>query len=100
MNKLFALFLLAALCSTVAVAQQVGCQATTSSVVGSYTYTATEVPLSGVAITPPGTTSNTQSYSNTSIGKLVGAINGGGTFSYTGVLYFDGAGNVSVAAAS
>ncbi|HEV1285092.1 MAG TPA: hypothetical protein VNU44_07270 [Bryobacteraceae bacterium] len=88
------------LCGAFAAGQQVGCLATTNSVVGSYTYTAVEVPLSGVAITPPGTTTNTQVYSNTSIGKLVGSINGGGVFSLAGVLYFDGAGNVSVAATS
>jgi hypothetical protein len=100
MMKFFTYFLPLILCGAFAAAQQVGCLATTNSVTGSYTYTAVEVPLSGVAITPPGTTTNTQVYSNTSIGKLVGSINGGGAFSLAGVLYFDGAGNISVAATS
>jgi len=100
MQKLLAISVTAAFFGTFAVAQQVGCLATTSSVIGSYTYVATEVPLSGVAITPPGTTTNQQAFSNTPIGQLVGNINGGGTFSSAGVLNFDGAGNILVSTAA
>lgn len=99
MQKLLTIGVTAAFFGTFAVAQQVGCLATTSSVIGSYTYVATEVPLSGVAVTPPGTTTNQQVYSNTPIGQLVGGINGGGAFSFSGVLYFDGAGNILVSTA-
>ncbi len=99
MQKLLAIGVTAAFFGTFAVAQQVGCLATTSSVIGSYTYVATEVPLSGVAVTPPGTTTNQQAYSSTPIGQLVGGINGGGAFSFSGVLYFDGAGNILVSTA-
>jgi len=69
-------------------------------VVGSYTYVATEVPLGGVVITPPGTTSNQTGYSSTPIGQLVGNINAGASFSTAGDLYFDGAGHILVAMAS
>lgn len=100
MNKFLILFLTAALGGSIAVAQQVGCGATMSSVIGSYTYTATELPFGGSVIVPPGTTSNQQSYSSTPVGQLIQAINGGGAFSNAGVLYFDGAGHVSVAASS
>src|SRR5580658_3906924 len=100
MHKLLTIGITAALCATFAAAQQVGCLATTSSVIGTYTYVATEVPLGGVAIVPPGTTTNQQSYSNTPVGQLVSAINGGGAFSMAGVLYFDGAGHIDVSTAS
>jgi hypothetical protein len=89
-----------ALCGTFAAAQQMGCLATTGSVVGSYTFIATEMPLSGVAVTPPGTTTNSQIFSNTPVGQLVANINGGGAFSTSGVLYFDGAGHILVASTS
>jgi hypothetical protein len=100
MPKLFTLLLSAALCGTFAAAQIVAppnCPATTSSVVGAYAYTATEVPLSGVTMTPTGTN---PVYSNTPTGTLVGSINNGGQFWLAGVLYFDGAGNIFVAASS
>jgi len=100
MHKLLTIGITAALCATFAAAQQVGCLATTSSVIGTYTYVATEVPLGGVAIVPPGTTTNQQSYSNTPVGQLVSGINGGGAFSMAGVFYFDGAGHISVSTAS
>ncbi len=98
MHKFLILSLTAALCGSIAAAQQ--CSATMSSVIGSYTYTATELPFGGSVIVPPGTTSNQQSYSTTPIGELIQSINGGGAFSNAGVLYFDGAGHVSVAASS
>jgi hypothetical protein len=100
MQKLLAISVTAALFGTLAVAQQIGCLATTGSVIGSYTYVATEVPLSGVSIVPPGTTTNQQIYSNTPIGQLVADINGGAAFSTAGVLYFDGTGHILVATAS
>jgi hypothetical protein len=100
MPKLLTFFLPAALCGTFASAQivaQPNCPATTSSIVGAYGYTATEVPLSGVTITPPGTN---PVFSNTPIGNLIGGITNGGQFWLAGVLYFDGAGNISVAPSS
>lgn len=100
MNKFLTLFLTVALCAAIAAAQQAGCGATMSSVSGSYTYTATELPFGGSVIVPPGTTSNQQNYSTTPVGQLIQAINGGAAFSSAGVLYFDGAGHVSVAASS
>jgi|HubBroStandDraft_4_1064222.scaffolds.fasta_scaffold37815_3 hypothetical protein len=96
MKKLLTLSVAFALCATFAVAQQT-CTATTSSVIGSYTYTATEFPLGTMAVTPPGTTTNTQPYSNTQVGNLIQALNGGGAFANTNVFYFDGNGNVSIA---
>src|SRR5580698_386855 len=98
MPNFFKLLLPVALCGTFAAAQQIGCPATTSSVVGSYGYVATEIPLSGSTVTPPGTNSTT--FSSTPIGKLVGDVTGGGEFWASGVLYFDGAGKVSVGASS
>jgi hypothetical protein len=97
MHKLFSLSFILSLGATFASAQ-IGCLATTSSVVGSYTFTASEVPFAGVGFVPPGT--NPQIQSNTTLGKLIGNINIGATFSSAGVFYFDGAGNISVAAAS
>jgi hypothetical protein len=99
MKKFFTLSLPFVLCGAFAAAQQVGCLASTSSVVGSYTYVATEMPFAGTIFVPPGTTSN-QAYSNTPIGQLVGNINTGATFSNAGSLYFDGAGHILVAMAS
>jgi hypothetical protein len=95
MQQLAVFLVTTAVCGTFAAAQQVGCLATNGSVVGSYTYVATELPLSGVVISPPGTTSN--QYSNSSIGQLLGNINTGAAFSSAGVLYFDGAGHILVA---
>jgi hypothetical protein len=100
MQKLLTISLTMALCGTFAAAQQMGCLATNSSVIGSYTFIATEMPFSGVAVTPPGTTTNSQIFSNTPIGQLVANINGGGAFSTGGVLYFDGAGHILVASAT
>ncbi len=100
MQRLLAIIVPAAFFGTFAMAQQIGCQATTGSVVGSYTYVATEVPLGGVVITPPGTTTNQPGYSSTPVGLLVGNINVGGSFSTAGVLYFDGAGHILVATAA
>jgi hypothetical protein len=100
MKKVFVIIGTAAVFGTFAVAQQIGCLATTGSIVGSYTYVATEVPLGGMVITPPGTTSNQTGYSSTPIGQLVGNINVGGSFSAAGVLYFDGAGHILVATAA
>jgi hypothetical protein len=100
MNKLFTIGCVAAFCGTFAAAQQVGCLATTSSVTGTYTYVATEMPMSGVAIAPPGTTTGSQTYSNTPVGQFVSALNAGNPFSMAGVLYFDGAGHVNVSTAA
>jgi hypothetical protein len=99
MKKLFVLSVVSALCATFAAGQQ-SCTATTSSVIGSYTYTATEFPFGTMVVTPPGTTTNTQPYSNTQIGNLIEALNGGGAFANANVFYFDGAGNISIAASS
>jgi hypothetical protein len=94
MHKFLIIALAGALCGTFAAAQQVACLATTNSVVGSYTYIATQTPLAGVTISPPGTTSSL--YSNTTIGQLVGDIDTGAPFSSAGTLYFDGAGHILV----
>ncbi|HTB14444.1 MAG TPA: hypothetical protein VK752_22895 [Bryobacteraceae bacterium] len=101
MKKLFTLSVLLALGGTFAAAQQ-SCTATTSSVIGSYEYIATELPFASVVITPPGTTTTTgtQPYSNTQIGNLLSALNAGTGFSSANVLYFDGAGNVSVSSST
>jgi hypothetical protein len=101
MKKLFTLSVLLALGGTFAAAQQ-SCTATTSSVIGSYEYIATELPFASVVLTPPGTTTSTgtQPYSNTQIGNLLSALNAGTGFSSANVLYFDGAGNVSVSSST
>lgn len=97
MPKFFALILPAALCGTFAAAQQTNCPATTSSVIGSYGYVATQLPLSGVMITPPGTNPPN---SNTPLGNLIENINTGDEFWSAGIFYFDGAGNVAVGAST
>jgi len=99
MKKLLILSVASALCATFAVGQQT-CTATTSSVIGSYTYTATEFPFGTMVVTPPGTTTGTQPYSNTQVGNLIQALNGGGAFANTNVFYFDGNGNISTASSS
>ena len=98
MSKLLTFSLATTLCGTFAAAQQMGCLATTGSVIGSYTYVATELPFNGVGFIPPGT--NQQVYSSTTIGKLLGNVATGTTFSSGGVLYFDGAGHISVSTAA
>jgi hypothetical protein len=100
MHKFFILSLTAAVCGSFAAAQQVGCGATQSSIVGAYTFTATELPIAGTVVVPPGSTTNKQTYSSTPTGTLISSINGGGAFSQSGVLYFDGAGHVSISASS
>src|SRR5271165_5626388 len=100
MQKPLTFIITTAFFGSYAAAQQVACLATTGSVVGSYTYIATEMPLGGMVFSPPGTTTNQPSYSNTSIGQLLGNINGGSSFSSAGALYFDGAGHILVATAA
>jgi hypothetical protein len=102
MQKFVILALGTALCGTFASAQQT-CTATTASVVGSYTYIATELPFASVVVAPPGsttTTTTTQPYSNTQIGNLISSLNGGAGFGSASVLYFDGAGNVLTASSA
>jgi len=98
MNKLLTISVALALGATFAAAQQT-CTATTASVQGSYTYIATEFPFGTSVVTPPGTTTNQQPYSNTQIGNLIQQLNGGGIISSANVFYFDGAGHISIAAA-
>jgi hypothetical protein len=74
-----------------------GCQTNNSSINGAYGFTAAEVPLGGVIMTPPGTT---QTYSNTPIGKLISGVNAGVPFSASGILYFDGQGNITASLSS
>lgn len=99
MQKLLILSVALSLGATFAAAQAT-CTATTASVNGSYTYTATEFPFGTAVVTPPGTTTNQQPYSSTQVGTLIQALNGGGIFSSANVLYFDGAGHISIAASS
>jgi len=100
MQKTLTIIVTTAFFGSLAAAQQVGCLATTGSVVGSYTYIATEMPFGSMVISPPGTTTNQTAYSNTSIGQLLGNINTGATFSSAGSLYFDGAGHILIATAA
>jgi hypothetical protein len=99
MKKLLILSVALSLGATFAAAQAT-CTATTASVNGSYTYTATEFPFGTAVVTPPGTTTNQQPFSSTQVGTLIQALNGGGVFSSANVLYFDGAGHISIAASS
>src|SRR5580698_9455506 len=99
MKKLLTFSVALALCATFAAAQQT-CTATTSSVIGTYTYTATEFPFGTMVVTPPGTTTNTQPFSNTQVGNLIQELTGGGAFANANVFYFDGNGNVSVASSA
>ena len=99
MKKLLILSITLALGSTFAVAQQT-CTATTASVNGSYTYIATEFPFGTASVTPPGTTTNSQPFSNTQVGNLIQSLTGGGIYSSANVLYFDGAGHILTAASS
>ena len=86
-----------AFCGTFASAQQT-CTATTASVNGTYGYIATQLGFSGTPMTPPGT--NTQIFSDTQAGSLIGSINNGNPFWLAGTLYFDGAGNISASSSS
>jgi hypothetical protein len=95
LKNLFVLSAFITVCGTFAAAQQT-CTATTASVIGTYTYTATEFPFGTVAVTPPGTTTNSQPFSNTQIGNLIQSLTGGGPFATANVFYFDGAGNISI----
>ena len=74
-----------------------GCQTSNSSINGAYGFTAAAVPLGGVIMTPPGTT---QTYSNTPVGKLISGVNAGVPFSASGILYFDGQGNITASLSS
>jgi hypothetical protein len=101
MRKFLFLSAVLSLSATFAAAQQT-CTATTASVIGSYTYIATEFPFSTSVLNPPGTitTTTSQTYSNSQIGTLLQSVLGGGAFSSANVLYFDGAGHISIAASS
>src|SRR5450432_1810909 len=99
MLKRLSFFLPVTLFATFATAQTpIGCQTSNSSINGAYGFTASEVPLSGVGINPPGT--NTQAYSNTPIGNLISGVNGTNPFSASGILYFDGQGNITASLSS
>jgi len=97
MKALLTFSALLGLGATFAHAQQ-SCTATTASVIGTYSYTATE--FGTVPLTPPGTTTNMQGYSNTQIGNFLQSIAGGGAFSSANVFYFDGAGHITIAAST
>jgi hypothetical protein len=104
MKKLLTLSGILVLSSTFAAAQQT-CTATTSSVIGSYTYIATVFPFASVAVNAPGSTTttgttSTQPYSNTQVGNLLSALNGGAAYSSANIIYFDGAGNISTSSSS
>src|ERR1700685_3236704 len=78
------------------------CTLTNSSLTGSYGYVANEA---GAVVTTTGTTtgttttgsSSTSSYSTTNLGGLLGGISAGNQLALSGVLVFDGAGNISAA---
>lgn len=97
MHRALTFSLLLAFGATFSVAQTVGCLATTSSLTGSYTFIGTQLPLAGVTINPPGSTTN---FSATPLGQLVGDITAGAPFSTSNVFYFDGNGNILIATAS
>jgi hypothetical protein len=97
MYKALTLSLLLGFGATFSVAQTVGCLATTSSLIGSYTFIGTQLPLAGVTISPPGSTTL---YSQTPLGQLVGDITAGAPFSTSNVFYFDGNGHILIATSS
>jgi len=101
MKKLLLLSGVLTLSATFATAQQT-CTATTASVIGTYSYTATEFPFATTVLNPPGSTTTTtsQTFSNSQVGTLLQSVLGGGAFSSSNVLYFDGAGHISIAASS
>jgi hypothetical protein len=72
------------------------CLLSNASLSGSYGFVASEA---GAIATPPGTTAPGATaaptgYSSTEIGSLLGAIAAGNQFSLSGILTFDGAGNI------
>jgi hypothetical protein len=81
-----------------AVAQ--ACRASNSSLSGSYGFVASEAGTIAAA-TGTETTSTTASvYSKTQVGSLLGGIAAGNQFGLTGVLNFDGAGNIDASSSS
>ena len=77
------------------VANQTGPESTTSS-----TGTTGTTGTSGTSGTTGTTTTGMSAYSNTDIGQLLGGIAGGNQFALSGILVFDGAGNIEATSSS
>jgi hypothetical protein len=75
------------------IASEGGTVATTSST-GTTTTTTGTTGTTGTGTTGAGGSAPTTSYSNTQIGLLLGGIAAGDQFAYSGVLTFDGSGNI------
>jgi len=82
---------------TVPLAQAQVCLLSNATLSGSYGFVASEagaIPTT-TGTTTTGTTTASSGYSSTEIGSLLGAIAAGNQFSLSGILAFDGAGNIS-----
>ena len=80
-------------------AQAQFCGVSNASLTGSYGYVASEA---GTVTTTGTTTTSTgaSTYSSTNIGQLLGGIAAGNQFAFSGVLTFDGAGNVTASSSA
>jgi hypothetical protein len=76
----------------VPLAQAQVCLLSNATLSGSYGFVASEA---GAIPATTGTTTTSSGYSTTEIGSLLGAIAAGNQFSLSGILTFDGAGNIS-----
>jgi hypothetical protein len=80
---------------------QQACRAMNSSLNGPYGFAASEAGTITTTTGATGTTgTSTSGYSNTELGNLLGGIAAGNQFALTGVLTFDGAGNIDATSAS
>lgn len=98
MNWMSKLGLLGA-CLGASLASAQVCQLSNSSLFGPFGFAANQ--FLGAPFNPPGTgttTTTTNPFSNTSLGSLISGVNSNGQFATTGVLFFDGAGQVSAMA--
>ncbi len=76
------------------------CHATNSRLNGQYGFVASEAGTVVATTSTPGTVSPiTSPYSNTELGNLLGGISAGTQFSLSGVLNFDGVGNIDATSA-
>jgi hypothetical protein len=79
---------------------QQACRAMNSSLNGPYGFAASEAGTTTTATGTTGAPGATSGYSATELGNLLGGIAAGNQFALTGVLNFDGAGNIDATSAS
>lgn len=88
---------LTGICLGASLASAQVCQLSNASLFGPFGFAANQ--FIGVPFVPPGTgTATATTFSKTSLGALVSGVASNGQFAATGVLFFDGAGQLSAAA--